>query len=154
MKKVQHFALFLVIPSMIISLLNSRSLSHCTWHSGFLIIYGIFQGLLLVSFHAVGLCWSIVFPFHYRRFKLEGRIKYIHAISIVHVLVVPAIFPLLHLIGGYRISPSPLETCVGGSMLITYFATILPISILMATATSVLVIFFWKILKVAGFNCL
>ena len=71
------------------------------------------QMSLLVAFHALGLCWGIVFPFHYRRFKTEGRIKYIHVITVVLTLVLPTIPTLLHFIDGYRIILGSLAVCAG-----------------------------------------
>ena len=117
-------------------------------YAGIVDTYGIVQLSLWVAFHALGLCWGIVFPFHYRRFKIEGRIKYIHASTVVLALVLPAVPALLHLINGYSISPGPIVNCLGRNVSITYFTTILPVSVLLAMATSVLVILFWKILKV------
>lgn len=120
-----------------------NSPSHCIWHSltGILQNCGIFQGMLLVAFHALGLCWSYIISISLQKVQSGGRIKYIHVITVVLALVVPAISPLLHqdLIDGYHISPSPLKTCFGGSVLIT--TTTLPINILMTTTTSGLVIF-------------
>ena len=110
--------------------------------------YRTLQIGLLVMFHALGLCWGIMFPSHYRRLKTEGRIKYIHVTTVVLALVLPAISALLHLIDGYSIAPGPIDVCIGQNMAVTYFTTILPVSILLAMATLVLVIMFWKILKV------
>ena len=66
----------------------------------------------------------------------------------VFALVFPAILALLNLIDGYSIAPGPIDACTGGNVTITYFTTILPVSVLLAMATSVLVILFWKIFKV------
>ena len=117
-------------------------------YAGIVDTYGIVQLTLWVAFHALGLCWGIVFPFHYRRFKIEGRIKYIHVTTVVFALVFPAILALLNLIDGYSIAPGPIDACTGRNVTITYFTTILPVSVLLAVATSVLVILFWKIFKV------
>ena len=117
-------------------------------HAGIVRVYGLIQITLLIAFHALGLCWAILFPFHYRTFKMAGRIKYIHVTSVVLSLVLPAIPPLLHLIDGYVIGAGSLEACAGRNRIVTYFAITLPISILMAIASSALVLIFWKILKV------
>lgn len=106
------------------------------------------QVTLLVTFHALGLCWGVAFPFHYRRFKTGGRIKYIHAFSVVLGLVLPAIPALLHLIYGYSIAIGPINVCVVRNIGVSYFTLTLPISVLMAMATSSLVILFWKLFKV------
>ena len=118
-------------------------------HAGILNMYGVFQLTLLVTFHALGLFWSIVFPFHYRRFKLGTKIKYIHITSVILAVVVPIILPLLHLIDGYTIGPNPIiESCSGRNASLNYFLLILPVSILLAFTSSLFVIVFWTILKV------
>ena len=99
-------------------------------------------------FHTLGMCWSIVFPFHYRRFKTEGRIKYIHAFTVVVGLVLPVIPALLPLIDGYVIIPGQFNFCSGRNIDIIFFAVDFPASILVATSTTMLVIIFWKIYKV------
>ena len=110
--------------------------------------YAIVQIILLVTFHAMGLGWSIMFPFHYRRFKTNGRIKYIHASTVALSLVLPAIPALLLTIHGYIVIPGPFEFCIPRNIDIAYFTITLPISILLATTTSIFVLLFWKILKV------
>ena len=106
------------------------------------------QVTLLVTFHALGLSWGVAFPFHYRRFKAVGRIKYIHAFSVVLGLVLPAIPALLHLIYGYSFAIGPISACIVRDTGVSYFTLVLPISILIAMATSSLVILFWKLFKV------
>ena len=92
-----------------------------------------------------------VLPFHSTT-KTEGRIKYIHAFSVVLGLVLPAIPALLHLIYGYSITIGPISVCVVRNIGVSYFTLTLPISILMAMATSSLVILFWKLFKVKEYN--
>ena len=111
-------------------------------------MYIFLQNTLWRTFHTLGLCWSIVFPFHYRRFKTEGRIKYIHTTTIVLGLVLPAFPALLPLIDGYAIVPGPLNLCLGRNGAITYFTAILPVNILVATSITMLVVIFWKVFKV------
>lgn len=116
--------------------------------TGIVAVYLFLEITLLVTFHAVGLSWGIIFPFHYRRFKATGRIKYIHASTVVLGLVLPAIPALLHLIHGYTIGIDVHSTCIGRNESITYFFVILPMSILMAVSASAFVILLWKIFKV------
>ena len=118
------------------------------YYAGIAYSYLSLQITLWGTFHALGLCWGIMFPFHYRRFKTEGRIKYVHVTTVILGLVLPAISALVPLAGGYTITPSPINHCVGRNMAITYFTIILPISILMAASSTVLIILFWIIFKV------
>ena len=121
---------------------------HTLAQTGIVGVYLLVQITLLVTFHALGLCWGIMFPFHYRRFKAYDRIKYIHASTVVLGLVLPAIPALLHLIDGYTIGLGHRSVCVGRDMSLNYFFVTLPISILVAVTTSVFVILLWKIFKV------
>ena len=115
---------------------------------GIVSIYLVAQFILLVVFHALGLGWSILFPFHYRRFKATRKIKFIHVATIVLGVVVPIIPALLLLIHGYTITSGPIGYCVARDIDTTYFTLALPISILMAITTSVFIILFWRLLKV------
>lgn len=110
--------------------------------------YAVAQITLLLTFYALGLGWSIIFPFHYRRSKVNGRINYIHASTVALGLVLPAIPALLFVIHAYAINPGPYEFCVPRNTDIGCFALALPLSILLATTTSVFVTLFWRILKV------
>ena len=121
-------------------------------YAGVVNVYTVVQIALLVTFHALGLCWSITFPFHYRKFKAYERIKYIHASTVVLSLVLPAIPALLHLIDGYSILLGPLDACIVRNIATSYFTLTLPLSVLLATATSALVILFWILFKVYSNN--
>ena len=111
-------------------------------------MYLLLQLTLWGTFHTLGLCWSIAFPFHYRRFKTEGRVKYVHGITVVLGLVLPAIPALAALVDGYTVTLSPIDVCGGRNKDITFFTTILPISTLIAASSTVLIILFWIIFKV------
>ena len=101
-----------------------------------------------MAFHAIGLCWGILFPFHFRQMKTEQKLKYYHITTVLLALVLPAFPALIHLRDGYTIADTPTTLCVGRNVAVTFFALILPLSGLMAVATSALIIMFWKILKV------
>ena len=115
---------------------------------GIIFMYGIAQLGLFVLFHAVGLCWGIAFPFHYRRFQAEEKLKYIHITTVLIALLLPSVPALLHLKEGYSVSNTPTTVCFGRSMAVTFFSLILPLSIILAITTSIFVIMFWIILKV------
>ncbi len=117
-------------------------------HAGIIAIYVLLLTTLFLTFHAVGLSWGIIFPFHYRRFKAQGRIKYIHASTVVLGLVLPAIPALLHLIHGYTIGIDVHSGCIGRNESIAYFFVTLPVNILAAVTTIVFMILLWKIFKV------
>ena len=109
---------------------------------GIVNVYIVAQVILLTVFHALGLGWSILFPFHYQRFKATRKIKFIHVATIVLSVVVPIIPALLPLIHGYTITSGPFGYCVAQNIDTTYFTLVLrPLSILMATITSVYLLF-------------
>lgn len=85
-----------------------------------------------------------------RRFKTEGRIKYIHIITLIVGLILPAIIALVPLIDGYTIALNPVDDCIAKNIAITFFTTILPLSVLMAINSTVLIILFWTIFKVTS----
>ena len=98
--------------------------------------------------HAGFLFWSIKYPFNYRMFKLAGRTRYAHIISVVLAVVVPLPLALAHLKSGFIITANPSLVCVGRNRDYTYYTFILPISIIVAITSNLLVLIFWTVLKV------
>ena len=91
-------------------------------YAGVAYSYLLLQITLWGTFHALGLCRGIMFPFYYRRFKTEGRIKYVHVIIVILGLVLPAISALVPLVGGYTITSSKIgDHCFGRNTAITFF---------------------------------
>ena len=116
--------------------------------TGMVYVYGVLQLNIWAMFHALGLCWGLVFPFHYRTFKAEGKIKYVHIATVIVALLVPTLPALLYLKSGYAALFTPTRVCTGRSLTVTYFAFLLPSSIILATTTFALGVVFWTILKV------
>ena len=104
---------------------------------------------LFILFHAIGLFWGVVFPFHFRKFKAEGKLKYIHIATVLIALLLPLVPALLHLERGYVVANSPTVVCYGRSIDVTFFSFILPLSSILAVTTSILIIMFWIIFKVS-----
>lgn len=120
----------------------------CHAYVGIVYVYGVMQLNMWAMFHAISLCWGIVFPFHFRLYKAVGRIKYIHITTVIIALLVPLIPALLYLKDGYAALFTPTRVCTGRSLKVTYFAFLLPTSIILAMSTFALAIVFWTILKV------
>ena len=118
------------------------------------LLTGIFHTYILVQismwvlFHAMGILGGVGFPFKYRKFKAEGKFKYIHISTVVITIILPLVPALLLLIDGYSIIPASLDVCFGRNVDLTYFTLVLPFSILFALATTILIAMFWKIVKV------
>ena len=116
---------------------------------GFVHIYALGQVSLWIVFHAFGLLRGVAFPFFYQKIKREGALKYIHISTVVAAFTLPLVPALLHLIDGYSIVPSPVNICIGRNIAITYYSLVLPMSILFATRTTILILLSRKIIKVA-----
>ena len=80
--------------------------------------------------------------------KTERKLKYFHIITVLIALFFPALPALINLHDGYTVADTPTTICVGRNVAVIFFALILPLSVLIAVATSALIIMFWKILKV------
>ena len=117
--------------------------------AGVMLAYGLVQLVLWITFHAISLCWGILFPFHFRQMKLAKKLKYIHISTVLVALLLPIIPALLLLLkDGYVIIDTPTTFCAGRSPEFTFYALILPLSILLAIATSAFIIMLWIIMKV------
>ena len=136
------FSSSFICPSLILCVMYIRLFI------GMVYVYGVLQLNIWAMFHALGLCWGLVFPFHYRTFKAEGKIKYIHITTVIIALLVPSLPALLYLKSGYAALFTPTRVCTGRSLTVTYFAFLLPSSIILATTTFALGVVFWTILKV------
>ena len=104
--------------------------------TGILHTYLIVQISLWILFHALGIL------------KAQGKLKYAHISSVVIAIILPLVPALLPLIDGYSIVLSSFDVCFGRNVALTYFTLVLPFSILIAFATTILIAMFWKIVKV------
>ena len=116
--------------------------------AGIIVTYGQAQQGFWVAFHAVELCWGVIFPYHFRRMKTEQKMKYFHITAVLSALLLPTLPALINLHDGYIMADTPTTVCFGRSSTVVFFALILPLSVLIAVATSALIVTFWKILKV------
>lgn len=111
-------------------------------------MYALQQVCIWGGVHAGFLFWGLRYPFSYRTFKLSGRARYAHIISILLAVLVPLPGALVHLEGGYVLTGSPSLVCAGRNTDYTYYTFILPLSIILAVTTCLLVLIFSIILKV------
>ena len=80
--------------------------------------------------------------------KAEGKLKYFHIATVLIALLFPTLPALINLRDGYIIADTPTTLCIGRNVDIIFFALVLPLCVLIAVATSALIIMFWKLLKV------
>ena len=101
--------------------------------------------------HVAILFWKVKFPFHAKRFESNGYIRYIHAMTIFAVCVMPlGTLGAVLGSGGFTISRFPPVACYARSNAATFYSFILPISIAMAVGVSLIAIILWVIVVRVG----
>ena len=145
-------ALLMVCGCMITNIILFTTLSHFTVFENYIGIiyhYGVIQIGLWTLFFTFGIFWGIFFPFHYQKFKSANWLKYIHATTVLLSLSLPVISIVVQIKDGYQLSEAPRRAiCTGRNVTHTFFGFLFPFSILSAIITTLLVLIFWKILKV------
>ena len=112
-----------------------------------------YAGLVYVMFwifHISILLWGTVFPFRARSYETRGYFRYIHIAMVVAAVVVPleSVGVILGT-GGLTIPRFPPVACFARDTDATYFAFVLPVSIMNATGVSMIVIIFRAIIMKA-----
>ena len=102
-------------------------------------------------FHIVIVFWRIVFPFHARTYETRGYFRYIHIVMVIAAIVLPlgSVGVILGT-GGLTMSRFPPLTCYAREPNASYFAFVLPVSIISATGLSLLIIILWVIITKVG----
>ena len=102
--------------------------------------------------HVGALFWKIACPFHARQFEVNKRIKYIH-ISMVFVAVFLPFIPVgvTFSKGGFGLTRFPSILCTGTQSEATFYSLILPITLMLATGITLLIIMFLLVHKVMYF---
>lgn len=123
---------------------------HCFFtHVGIVYGYIFLQILLFLASHVVSLFWGIVFPFHYQTFDTRGSLKYIHITIVAVGLLLPCIPVGITLgTGGYVPDGIPPLTCMPSNKAVTFYATVLPSTLLTSIGTTFMILIFWKLVKV------
>ena len=117
---------------------------------GIAFYYTLMQSTLWVLFYVTALFWGIAFPFHYRNIKANGYIKYIHITAVAVAVLVPLVSSLAPLKDGFIPPRSTPIVCIAANADYTFYTLVLPISILLAISTCLLIFTFWIILKVSN----
>ena len=118
-------------------------------HTGVLLSYSLMQTCVWAVLDAVFFFWAIVAPFSYQQFKLSGRIRIAHIISVLLGLLVPLPAALLHLAdGGYSQFFSLVLYCLPRNRKYIYYTFLLPISIFTGITIFIQIYIIWTIFKV------
>ena len=98
-------------------------------------------------FHVAVLFGKIVFPFHARRFQTRGYFRYIHIAMVIAAIVLPleSVGVILGT-GGLTIPRFPPVACFARETDASYFAFVLPISIVGAIGVPLIVIILWTLI--------
>ena len=112
--KCKPTILFICVPNFVANSLDLYRV-YVLCCLGVVYYYGLLQIAMWLLFHSGALFWGIVFPFHYRRWKNEGRFKYIHITTVILALLVPTIPAFVNLRFGYAVFSSPTFACQGNN---------------------------------------
>ena len=119
------------------------------YNPGVVFTCSVVQTCVWAVLDAVFLFWAIVAPFSYQQFKLSGKIRIAHIISVLLGLLVPLPAALLPLEDGYTQYFSVVFYCLPLNINYTYYTLLLPLSIFAGITTFVQIYTTWTIFKVA-----
>ena len=110
---------------------------------------GIVSATIFVAFHIFFMYLGAAFPFKKKYIESSGYFKYIHLIVILLSLLVP-VGPVLsaEFVGGFGINSSPPSLCVPRNSLSAFVALVLPVSLSLGIAMSLLLLLIYKVTKV------
>ena len=102
-------------------------------------------------FHIVILFWGIMFPFHAKTWENRGYFRYVHIVMLIAAIVLPleSVGVILGT-GGLTISRFPTISCFAREPNASYFAFVLPESIMGAAGVSLIVIILWVVITRVG----
>ena len=102
------------------------------------------QQLLLWFFHIIAVFWTIKFPFHAKSFENKGYTRFVHFGMIALTFIVPSIsVAVVFGTGGCRTARIPAIICLARETNATFYAFVLPLSIVTAAGISLIVYMFW-----------
>ena len=119
--------------------------THMHTHSGSVYCYALLQLAIWWICHVAALFWKVKFPFHAKAFN---NVKFVHILIVVAALLLP-VAPVISafVTGGFTMSSFPPLSCVTKNSNAVYFTLILPISLIVAIGTTLLILILATILK-------
>ena len=111
------------------------------------------QLILLWCFHVITMFWGVYWPIQASMAQLSPKRIVLHIIAVCVALVLPAIpVCIIHFVapGGFTITRFPPILCAAKSATFNYYTFMLPLSIIIAIGLTLLVLIFWKLLKVSA----
>ena len=119
-------------------------------YAGICLYYIMAQLLLLWFFHVIAMFWGVQWPIHANAMLSSSlRRVVLHVIAVLLALFLPTIpVILLKYSGGFTITRFPPILCAGLSMKVNFYAFMLPTSVVIACGLSLVILIFWRLLKV------
>ena len=125
--------------------------------AGIAFYYIVMQLLLLWLWHTIAVFWSVVWPFHARKFNTSRNTKYVHIMFVLASILLP-IAPVLIILlisttpgqrlGGFTITRTPPFVCTGYDIHTNIWAYIFPISLILAIGVTLLVFILRIVIRV------
>jgi hypothetical protein len=117
-------------------------------HAGMVLLYTTVQFTLWGCLYSIFLFWGVRFPFHYRKIRVSGKMRYIHITSFVSAVVIPLPGSLIQLKDGFINISNPPRFCVGCNTDLFFLSYTIPTTVFLAISCILMVFVFWTILKV------
>ena len=123
------------------SVLCSTFFSFCI---GVFLYYSSMLQAIFWFCHVVAVFLTIKYPLTAQQFQNKGFFKYVHLGIVVFVLLLPwTTVGIVLGTEGYAISRFPTILCFARNVNVSFYAYVLPLSIIVATGMSLIVIIFW-----------
>ena len=115
-------------------------------HAGMVFTYTLVLLSIFFFLHILSVFWAVMFPFHARSFERKGYLKYVHFTMLAIALILPCeSVAAAFASGGYKRFPPIM--CYPNSTDVIQYGTIFPISIMVASSLSLVVVILWRIIK-------
>ena len=112
--------------------------------AGAVLHYVALQQVLMWFLHILAVYWKIRFPLHAKSFEVKGYATYVHVAMLALIILLPFIsIAVVFGTGGCRLSRFPNIICQAKDPDATFYALVLPMSILTAAGISVIILIFW-----------
>ncbi len=109
------------------------------------------QLILLWFFHVITMFWGVYWPIQANIVQASSKRIVLHIIAVCLALVMPAIpVCIIHFMSspGFTVTRFPPILCAAGNLNLNFYTFMLPISVIIACGLTLLVLIFWKLLKV------
>ena len=119
--------------------------------AGTVLFYGLMQIAFIWVCHVCFIFWSVKFPISFMQFKSHKNMKFLHAVVICLMVVVPVI-PVAAVFGtgGFINARFPPLLCLPKNNDAAFYGLLFPMSILLASGVSLMIGVFWTIRKVCA----